>query len=116
MKESFETGTVQDFLGLTDVEHVLVDVRAYLALGVRRGRQQKAMTQEELATAANTTQTRISKAENGNPDVSIELYLRMLLALGVEKQTITKTFSVFAGFGETNDQSQKDQQENNSTG
>jgi transcriptional regulator with XRE-family HTH domain len=73
---------VADFLGLSDEEMRLVELRVALSRAVRRRRQQRNMTQQQLATRLKSSQSRDAKIEAGSSDVSLDLMFRSLFAIG----------------------------------
>ena len=78
----FHVGDAKDFLGLTDEETRLVELRVALSRAVRRRRQEQCMTQQQLATRLKSSQSRIAKIESGAGDVSLDLMFRGLFAVG----------------------------------
>jgi len=74
--------TVADFLGLTEAEEAVVELRLQLAAAVRIKRVGARLTQAELARAIGSSQSRVAKMENGDPQASIESLVRALAALG----------------------------------
>lgn len=78
----FQFGDAADFLGLTEVERQIVEVRVDLAHAVRAGREAKQMTQKELATAIGSSQSRVAKIESAAPDVTVDLMLKALFTVG----------------------------------
>ena len=89
----FKVGSVQDFLGLSDEEMVLIDVKVRLIGMLRRARQESGITQAELASKIGSSQSRVAKLESASPDVSLDLICRALLSLGVTRQGIGKAIS-----------------------
>jgi len=78
----FRVGDATDFLGLSDEETRLVELRVALSRAVRRRRQERSMTQQQLATRLKSSQSRIAKIEAGSGDVSLDLMFRGLFAVG----------------------------------
>jgi DNA-binding XRE family transcriptional regulator len=78
----FRVGDAGDFLGLTDEERRIVDLRLKLSRAVRRLRTEKNLTQEELASRLGSSQSRVAKIESGSSNVSIDLMFRGLFAVG----------------------------------
>jgi DNA-binding XRE family transcriptional regulator len=91
-EKGWKVGTVSDFLGLTKEEITLIEIKLALSSNLKK-RQQKLMTQKELAEKINTSQSRIAKAENGDASVSIELLIRAMLATGATPQEIGQVIS-----------------------
>ncbi len=48
------------------------------------------MTQHALAKILHSSQSRIAKIENSSPDVSIDLIMRALFAMGVTNKELGK--------------------------
>jgi len=78
----FRVGDATDFLGLSDAETRLVELRVALSRAVRRRRQERNMTQQQLATRLKSSQSRVAKIEAGAGDVSLDLMFRGLFAVG----------------------------------
>lgn len=78
----FRVGDAADFLGLSDEEARLVELRVALSRAVRRRRQLRNMTQQQLATRLKSSQSRVAKIEAGAGDVSLDLMFRSLFAVG----------------------------------
>jgi ribosome-binding protein aMBF1 (putative translation factor) len=78
----FRIGDAADFLGLTEEESRLVDLRVAVCRAVRRLREAKAMTQQQLASKLKSSQSRVAKIEAGAADVSLDLLFRGLFAVG----------------------------------
>ncbi len=71
-----------EFLGLDAAERELVALRLAAARAVRAARAARNMTQEELAKAIKSSQSRIAKIEATAADVSLDLSFRALFAAG----------------------------------
>jgi DNA-binding XRE family transcriptional regulator len=78
----WRVGTVQDFLGLTDEESQIVELRAALALQIRKLRKRLKLTQEQFARRINSSQSRVAKVEAGAATVSLDLMFRGFFAAG----------------------------------
>jgi DNA-binding XRE family transcriptional regulator len=78
----WKAGTVQEFLGLTDEESKLVELRVAVALRVRQLRKKRKLTQEEFARKIGSSQPRVARLESGAPDVSLDLMFRGFFAAG----------------------------------
>ncbi len=74
--------TAQEFLGLSDAEATLVELRLQLADGLRNRRTAAGLTQAQLAKAVGSSQSRIAKMEGGDPQASLESLVRALVAAG----------------------------------
>jgi ribosome-binding protein aMBF1 (putative translation factor) len=84
----FKVGTVQEFLGLSDEEMELIDLKVRLIRMLRPARESAGITQAELAARIGSSQSRVAKLEAASPDVSLDLICRALLALGVSRRGI----------------------------
>ena len=87
--DGWRFGNYADFLGLTDAEVTLVELRASLAAALRARRTRLGVTQVELAKRLQSSQSRVAKMEAGNPAVSFELLMRALLVLGASRRELS---------------------------
>jgi DNA-binding XRE family transcriptional regulator len=78
----FWVGDVEDFLDLTAEERQLVALRVGVSRAVRCLRQERHLTQQQLAAKLKTSQSRVAKIEAGAGDVSLDLLFRSLFAVG----------------------------------
>jgi ribosome-binding protein aMBF1 (putative translation factor) len=97
-KERLETkgwkvGTVQEFLGLSEEEAAYIELRLRLAATLRKRRQQKRLSQADLASRLKSSQSRVAKMEAGDPSVSLDLLIRSLLALGASRRDLARAIS-----------------------
>ena len=74
--------TTKEFLGLSDAEEMIVELRIELAAAVRKRREAAGLTQAQLAKAIGSSQSRVAKMEGGDPQASLESLLRALVAVG----------------------------------
>ncbi len=74
--------------GLSDEESKLIEIRLALAGFVRKRRLANELTQTELATLVNSTQSRVAKMEAGDSSVSMDFLLKALLAMQSTKKEI----------------------------
>jgi DNA-binding XRE family transcriptional regulator len=74
--------TVQEFLGLTDEENQIVELRAAIARRTRELREKNRLTQQELASRLKSSQSRVAKIEAASPGVSLDLMFRGFFAAG----------------------------------
>jgi len=81
-KAGWVVGDTADFLGMTEEERQLLDVRVELALAVRRQRGIRKLSQKELGTKLKTSQPRIAKIEQAAEDVSMDQLVRAFAAAG----------------------------------
>src|SRR5580704_697830 len=81
-------GSTADFLGLSDEEAALVEVKLGLASALRKQRSRRGMTQAELGRLLGSSQSRVAKMEAADPSVSIDLMVRSLLRLGATREDL----------------------------
>jgi DNA-binding XRE family transcriptional regulator len=86
-------GTVTDFLDLSTEESAYIEMKLALSEKLKERRARKKLTQAELASAIESSQSRVAKMEAGDPTVSIDLLVKSLLALGVSKKELGRTIS-----------------------
>jgi len=84
----WKVGDTQDFLSLTEEELEYIDIKITLSEKVRTVRQDRNLTQREAATLIGSSQSRVAKMEAGDPSVSIDLQMKLLLALGVTREEL----------------------------
>ena len=84
----WKVGSASEFLGLSDAEEMLVNMKLALAASVKAMRLQQRMTQQELAKRIGSSQSRIAKMEVADRSVSMELFVRSLAALGASRTQI----------------------------
>src|SRR5215813_3667047 len=90
----WRVSTDREFLGLTGEEAALIELKLDLARAVKAERVRRKMTQEELGERLGSSQSRVAKMEGGDPSVSIDLLVRALLGLGVNRRDLIRHLSV----------------------
>jgi DNA-binding XRE family transcriptional regulator len=86
----WRVGTAVEFLGLSKEEAAFVEMKLALADGVRRRRQARRLTQNQLAERIGSSQSRVAKMETADPSVSIDLLVRTLLAMGASRAEVAR--------------------------
>jgi len=89
-KRGWVVGTAKQFLGLSDEEAALIELKLDLAAGVRTRRLERKLSQEALANLIQSSQSRVAKMEAGDRSVSMELLTRALLALGTTRRQLAR--------------------------
>jgi ribosome-binding protein aMBF1 (putative translation factor) len=84
----WRVGAESEFLGLSDEEEMLVNMKLSLASEVKERRQQLKITQQELAERLGSSQSRVAKMEVADRSVSMELLVRSLASLGTSQTEI----------------------------
>ena len=90
----WKVGTTKDFLGLSDQEAALVEVKLSLIDALKKSRQKRRLSQVDLAQRMGSSQSRIAKIEAGDSSVSLDLIVRALIAAGATQQDIRKAFAL----------------------
>ena len=83
-------GSVQEFLGLSDADAALIEMKLTLSRTVRDRRQRRGISQIEFAKRLGSSQSRVAKMEAGAPSVSMDLLVRSLLLLGTSAADLAK--------------------------
>jgi ribosome-binding protein aMBF1 (putative translation factor) len=89
-EKGWKVGTVKEFLGLSDEESAYIDLKIKLAAGLRQRRQQKGLSQLDLAAKLQSSQSRLAKMEAGDPSVSLDLLIRSLISLGATQRELSQ--------------------------
>jgi len=89
-KAGWQVGGAKEFLGLSEEESVLIEMRLALSRSLRQRRVDNGLSQAELATRMGSSQSRVAKMEAGDPTVSLDLLVRSLLTLGASVADIAK--------------------------
>lgn len=84
----WRVGTAAEFLGLSEAEAALVEMRLALSDSLRARRTKRGITQETLAKQLRSSQSRVAKMEAGDPTVSLELLIRALLIVGASRREV----------------------------
>ena len=86
----WKLGTVSEFLELAPDEAAYIELKVALSASLRAQRTKVRISQAELARRIKSSQSRVAKMESGDPDVSIDLMIKSLLALGYSKEDLAK--------------------------
>jgi DNA-binding XRE family transcriptional regulator len=81
-KAGWRVGSTRVVLELSEGEAALVEFKLALARALRSVRVAHGVTQAELATRLDSSQSRVAKMEGADPGVSLDLLVRALFALG----------------------------------
>jgi ribosome-binding protein aMBF1 (putative translation factor) len=88
--KGWKVGTVREFLNLSDEESAYIELKIRLAAALRRRRQEKGLSQLDLAAKLQSSQSRIAKMEAGDPSVSLDLLIRSLISLGASERELSR--------------------------
>lgn len=83
-------GSTQEFLGLSDADAALIELKLTLSRSLRDRRQRRGVSQVELAKRLQSSQSRVAKMEVGDPSVSMDLLVSSLLVLGASETDLAK--------------------------
>ncbi len=83
-------GSVQEFLGLSDSDAAVIEMKLALSRSLRDRRQRRGLSQVELAKRLRSSQSRVAKMEAGDPSVSMDLLVSSLLVLGASSADLAK--------------------------
>ena len=87
--KGWKVGPVQEFLALSNEEMAYIELKLALSKAMRERRLAQNLTQSQVAMRLGTSQSRIAKAEKGDPSVSIDLLVRSLFALDANLNDIS---------------------------
>ncbi len=86
----WNVGDAADFLGLSPEESEFIEFKLDLARKVKALRQERGLTQVEMAKAIGSSQSRVAKLEAADASVSTDLMLKSLFALGAKRKDIPR--------------------------
>jgi len=89
-EKGFRVGSTADFLELSPEEETYIEIRLDISNMVKSQRSKRGWTQEQLARAIGSSQSRIAKLEGGDSGISLDLMIKALLRLGTSKKQIGK--------------------------
>ncbi len=87
-RAGWTVGSVKEFLGLTEAEAALVELKLTLSRRLKERRARSRLSQGQLAKLLGSSQSRVAKMEAGDPSVSIDLLIRSLLAIGTTRKEL----------------------------
>jgi DNA-binding XRE family transcriptional regulator len=87
-RAGWTVGSVTEFLGLTEAEAALVELKLTLSRRLKERRARSHLSQGQLAKLLGSSQSRVAKMEAGDPSVSIDLLIRSLLAIGTTRKEL----------------------------
>lgn len=93
VKMGYKVADTQNFLGLSDEEIAVIDLKVSLIQKLREVRKAAGVTQRQLAKLMKSSQSRVAMLEGGSSDASLELLCKALFVLGVSSKELGKTIS-----------------------
>jgi len=91
--KGWRLASAEEFLGLTEEEIAIVEMKLALADAVRTQRQKSQLSQNDLAARMKSSQSRVAKIEAGDPTVSFDLLVRAVLSAGASKKDVARALS-----------------------
>jgi plasmid maintenance system antidote protein VapI len=92
-KRGWKVGSVAEFLGLSEAESALLELKLALGRSLRERRTKQGVTQIELARRLGSSQSRVAKMEAADPSVSLDLLVRSLFALGATPRDLGRVLA-----------------------
>jgi hypothetical protein len=89
----WRAGTAEEFLGLSEAEAALVELRLRLSDKLKQRRRAMKMSQAAFAKSLRSSQSRIAKMEANDSTVSIDLLIRSLVGSGMTLQELSDALS-----------------------
>jgi len=86
----WRVGTADEFLGLSEEEAKIVEMKLALGDSLKRRRIRRHLTQFQLAKKLGSSQSRIAKLEAGAMGATLDLLFRALFATGASAEEIAK--------------------------
>lgn len=86
----WRVSTTEDFLGLSEEESAYLEMKLSLSEALREARAKRKLSQAQLATLIESSQSRVAKMEAAHPSVTIDLLVKSLLALGVPRKQVAR--------------------------
>jgi len=83
-RAGWKVGTASELLGLTEAEEALVEAKLQLGDAVRALRAKNHLSQAALAKLMGSSQPRVAKLENRDPEVSLDLQMKAVFAASPE--------------------------------
>ncbi len=83
----YTVGDTQQFLGLTDEEMKLIDLRIALVRAAKAARKKAGLTQADIAKRIGSSQPRVAAVERFRTEPSLDLVIRCLYAAGGDLQS-----------------------------
>lgn len=86
--KGWKVASTREFLDLTDEELEYIEIKIALSQLVKAQRERRRLTQERAARMIGSSQSRVAKMEAGDPSVSIDMYVKSIIALGGSREEL----------------------------
>ena len=83
-------GSAKEFLGLTDAEAAVIELKLELAKALKEQRTRRKISQEQLGRMLGSSQSRVANMEAGDPSVSIDLLVRSFFKMGASRRDLVR--------------------------
>ena len=83
-----------DFFHLSPDELAFIEMKMDLARNIRSKRLRRKLTQSQLARLIDSSQSRVAKMESADLSVSMDLLIRVLLALGASRKEVAQIIAL----------------------
>ncbi len=80
--DGWTVGGTQSFLGLSDEDMAIIDMKLALAAVLKAQRAKQRLTQVSMAKMIHSTQSRVAKMEAADQSVSLDALVRSFLKIG----------------------------------
>ena len=87
-RTGWKVGSADEFLNLSAAESTLVGMRLALARKLKGRRLKLGLSQTDLAQRLHSSQSRVAKMEAGAPEVTVDLLVRGMLAVGANAREV----------------------------
>ena len=91
--KGWRLASAEEFLGLSEEEIAIVEMKLALADAVKTQRQKSQLSQNDLAARMKSSQSRVAKIEAGDPTVSFDLLVRAVLSAGASKKDVARALA-----------------------
>ncbi len=92
-KDGWKVSSAEEFLALSPEESAYIGLRLTLCHSVKQNQIKKKLSQVAFANTIESSQSRVTKMEVGDPSVSIDLLVKSLFALGVSRRDIARAIA-----------------------
>lgn len=86
----WKIGSVDEFLELSHEESEFIELKLTMSRNLKERRQSLQLTQKDFAKMIHSSQSRVAKMEAGDPEVSLDLLVKSLLALKTSKKKVAR--------------------------
>jgi len=86
-------GTVDEFLDPSPEESAYIDIKLNLSSYLEKVRSKQKLTQIDFSKTTHLNQSCLARIETGDPTLSLDLIIQVLLALGVTRNELARIIS-----------------------